>query len=234
MIISHKYKFIFFKTRKTAGTSVEMALSKFCGAEDIIGTLSPEENMARIESGGRGQQNYWLPFRSYRYEDLKRLVRNKKRAKLSGHKKAGFVKYYTGEKIWNDYFKFCFERNPFDKAISRYYWNTRPPFPRPPLDEFLEKARIHLLSNWSIYALNDHVAVDFVGHYETMKEDLAEVARILGLPSSIELPRAKSTHRENREHYSKVLSPRARARIELVCAKELKRFGYSWEEPCND
>ncbi|MEL6382956.1 MAG: chondroitin 4-O-sulfotransferase, partial [Cyanobacteria bacterium J06626_18] len=31
MIISHEYKFIFLKTRKTAGTSIEIALSKFCG-----------------------------------------------------------------------------------------------------------------------------------------------------------------------------------------------------------
>ena len=36
MIISHKHKFIFFKTRKTAGTSLQIALSEFCGSDDII------------------------------------------------------------------------------------------------------------------------------------------------------------------------------------------------------
>ena len=37
MIISHKHKFIFLKTRKTAGTSVQIALSGICDQDlDII------------------------------------------------------------------------------------------------------------------------------------------------------------------------------------------------------
>ena len=36
MIISHKHKFIFIKTRKTAGTTIEYNLSKYLGSEDII------------------------------------------------------------------------------------------------------------------------------------------------------------------------------------------------------
>ena len=36
MIISHKHKFIFIKTVKTAGTSIDIALSKICEPQDII------------------------------------------------------------------------------------------------------------------------------------------------------------------------------------------------------
>lgn len=34
--ISHEHRFMLIKTRKTAGTSVEIALSRSCGPDDII------------------------------------------------------------------------------------------------------------------------------------------------------------------------------------------------------
>ena len=45
MIISHKYKFIFVKTAKTAGSSVETALTPLLGSEDVwIGAGAHEVN----------------------------------------------------------------------------------------------------------------------------------------------------------------------------------------------
>ena len=40
MILSHKHKFIFIKTKKTASTSLEIVLSKLCGKDDIITPVS--------------------------------------------------------------------------------------------------------------------------------------------------------------------------------------------------
>ena len=41
-IISYKNKFIFIKGRKIAGTSMELALLKFCGRNDVVGKMADE------------------------------------------------------------------------------------------------------------------------------------------------------------------------------------------------
>ena len=40
-IVSHKFGFIFCKTRKTAGTSLEVYLGRRCGPEDIVTPILP-------------------------------------------------------------------------------------------------------------------------------------------------------------------------------------------------
>ncbi len=57
MIISHKYKFIFLKTKKTAGTSIEISLSRYCGDKDIITPIMFEDEKIRADLG-KYPQNY--------------------------------------------------------------------------------------------------------------------------------------------------------------------------------
>ena len=67
MIISHKHKFIFIKTRKTAGTSIELFLSRFCGPEDIITPFQSPENERNYS------KNYFkkeIDLHSYIFEKL--------------------------------------------------------------------------------------------------------------------------------------------------------------------
>ena len=58
MILSHEHKFIFLGTKKTAGTSIELALSELCGPDDVITPLTREDEARR--AGRRGAQNWRL------------------------------------------------------------------------------------------------------------------------------------------------------------------------------
>jgi len=235
MIISHKHKFIFIKTRKTAGTSIEIALSQFCNDGDIITTLNREDEDIRRELGFRGPQNYNIPFKfrrlaTYSPRDwLKVFLRRKPYPHIQRHADAHFAQAFLGETIWNEYYKFCFERNPYDRAISRYYWQTREENQKPDINEYIQSNKVYMLSNWSKYTINNRIVVDFVGKYESLNEDLAMITQKIGLPS-IALPTAKADVRQNRQHYSKILNHATKAHIDNLCAGEIEMFGYTWNE----
>jgi hypothetical protein len=56
MIVSHEHKFIFLKTKKTAGTSIELALNALCGPDDVITPLTTIDEALR--EGKRGARNW--------------------------------------------------------------------------------------------------------------------------------------------------------------------------------
>ena len=83
------------RPRKVAGTTIQNTLMEVCGDEDII-TSGYDEGNRNIDKScweGHPHPHLW---------DVKRLV---------------------GNKIWDDYFKFTFVRNPFDITLSRFFWN---------------------------------------------------------------------------------------------------------------
>lgn len=225
MIISHKYEFIYLKTRKTASTSLEIALSKFCGPDDIITPITKEGEKMREKMGFKGAQNYNIPLNFYTKRNFYNLLLNGKVLRFKNHNNANTIKEYKKE-CWENYFKFTFERNPFDRAVSFYFWSTT--CPRPRIGDYLDSVKRSRLSNWDIYTINDHIEADFVGEYENLKEDLNVISRKVDLPEEIRLPNAKSEQRPDQADYSEILNERARKRIEIVCAKEMKIFGYSW------
>ena len=70
MIISHKHKFIFIKTRKVGGTSVEIAMSKYLGSGDIVTPITPEDEEMRRSKGFVSCQNYKMPVREFGPSDI--------------------------------------------------------------------------------------------------------------------------------------------------------------------
>ena len=69
MILSHTRRFIFIKTRKVSGTSMEISLSKNCGGDDVITPISYEDELVRLDEGGCLPQNYGDP-REQQFRDL--------------------------------------------------------------------------------------------------------------------------------------------------------------------
>ena len=231
MIVCHAHRFIFVKTRKTAGTSVEIALSKFCGPDDVITRDTPADQQIRDALGHPGPQNeYGVGFRHYTLADWRRFLTRGQRARFKNHMPARRIRSIVGESLWSGYFKFTIERDPWDKAVSLYYWRTRATEPRPPLLAYLESAKRESLSNFDVYAIDGRVAVDRVIRYESLEAELEDVRKQLGIAQPIALPRAKGEHRPKDANARALIGPRERAIIDRVCAREIAAFGYRFEQ----
>lgn len=216
---------------KTAGTSMEIALSQFCDENDIITPITPEDELLREEFGGQGPVNYLLPPPGLKLLNRLNFRRPRKPLQYYNHIPAGKIRELVGKKIWKTYFKFCFERNPWDKAISLYYWVNRNNPQAPSFDEFLADGRNRRdLSNYYLYTINNKIAVDLIGRYENLDREFERIAAYLKLPRKIALPHAKSEFRTDRRHYREFLDETQKNLIATICAKEIEYLGYSFAD----
>jgi hypothetical protein len=231
MIISHKYKYIFLKTNKTAGTSIEIALSKYGSPDDIITPIDiPEDEKIREELGYQCPVNYLAPLRDYRVKDFVKLFRSgRRKRRFYNHITASKVRARVGQKLWESYFKFCVERNPWDRVVSLYYWQNRAE-PRIPFSAFiLSDAPLSLKrKGFEIYTIDGQVAVDKICRYENLSEELEAVRKKLGIPEKLNLPQAKSQFRKDKQSYRDIFGEMEKAKIESLFNDEIKLFGYEF------
>jgi hypothetical protein len=209
MIISHKHKFIFLKTKKTAGTSIEISLSRYCGNKDIITPISPADEKIRSKLG-KSPQNYQLNQQG-----------------LYNHISAKELKSVIGEEVWNTYYKFSFDRNPWDKVISFYYYSVGDTN-KEPFSEFLDLKKYKETYNFPIYTINNHLAVDYIGKYESLENDLNVICKKIGLPFDDWLPNAKGSFRKNRQPYQTQYNQQQKEMVQNYFKAEIDLLDYKF------
>lgn len=227
MIISHRHQFIFIKTHKTAGTAIEIALSRFCGPQDVITPISAVDEETRKQLGYQGAQNFHVESHYCTWLDRLHSLRRGKEAQFYNHVPAIFVQRRVDPSIWDDYYKFCFERNPWDKAISLFYWRKYVN-EYDDVSDFIHSRKARRIRDWTMYTSASGIMMDKIYKYEEMNSALDDIRARLGLPETPVLPDAKTGHKSDKRHYRDVLGSRDRARIAKLCAPEIAQFGYAW------
>ena len=238
MIISHARKFIFVKTYKTAGSSLEIALSKYCARGDILTPLDDDEEVLRRELSGLGAQNYGKPLRRYRIEELISALRRRKPVeRYTEHSPAWQIRRMIGPETWERYFTFTIVRNPFDRCLSRFYYSKNVEEMRgrekawdfEDIDQYMRYNPGFINENWAMYTRADKVLVDFFVRYEHLEEDLAEASRRIGLERNLyedmRSISAKGGLRPSGRRSAR-LTPAGRRMVALLCAPEIAMFGY--------
>lgn len=198
MIVSHKHKFVFIKTRKTAGSSIEAILYPILGENDICSGSSRD---------GTPNLNYG-----------KDLIGHMPFSQLS-------VAY---PKAMQKYFVFTVERNPWDKCVSAFYWHKKikPNLTKQGFNQYLRDAEPLLPTDWAYYGgTKTHVfKYEELSQFIPFMNDKFKLDLD---PALMYNTRKKSGIRET-EHYRDMYDEDSKLFVENLFHKEVKEFGYEF------
>ncbi len=240
MLVSHRKHFIYTKTVKTAGTSVESWFEPYCmpegewQASHWRDQYDSEAGIIGFRGKGRGDQTWF------------------------NHMPAARIKELLGEQIWNDYYKFTTVRNPFDKLVSGFamYEKKRETYSLTrrlrnccnralnrgrPIDRTTGSSRIERFQSWikkggmiidrDKYMIDDTVCMDFFIRFESLREDMQRVSEHLGIPfDAAQMPGFKTGIRKHDFRVSDYYDAETEAIVRDHYQWEIDNFGYQMPE----
>ncbi|WCR14143.1 sulfotransferase family 2 domain-containing protein [Paracoccus seriniphilus] len=219
MLISHRHKFIYIKTHKTASTSIEGILEAACVLSDDAAKhrrpyITTSDGIVAGRNGGE------------RPEDP-----------LTAHSPAAAIRRVIGARKFKQYLKVYAVRNPYDKVVS-WYWHVMPKDLRVELKEDFSEAR-KFFRNWLLMRPTLPTDLKFYRtpagrfkayqiRYESMNEDLQALADKLGFDlDTTAMPQWKTAARGHKDvDFENYYDPETRKVVEEAFSYDFKNFGY--------
>jgi len=244
MIISHSHEFIFVKTGKTAGTSIEVLLSSVCGENDIFTPFSqPEPDHAPRNYKGwfnplpdlltkyKLHKNYST---KYLFRELAMIsIQLMNKTKFFHHIPCWQIKNRIGDSVWKNYYKFCVERTPYEKVASGWKWFNYKFQKNISVDQYLEfliknsKFRDHGVGifpyNFPNYTdpFSQQIMVDKIIRYENLQEEMQSVMDLLHININLsKMPKSKTLSSSPGSSADYHFSERQKQIIEDIFANE--------------
>ena len=195
MLVSHIKRFIYTKTAKTAGTSVESYFEQYCMPAGTWKYSHGREEYVS-ETGIIGERS----------AKSKKLWYN--------HMAADKIRQQLGEALWNEYFKFCIIRNPFDKLVSLFHakesrLNKVEGIYKQKVEKSLKgctgETVFERFKDWiakgvfidrNKYMTGSDICVDYFIRFENLEDGIRHVCKVLEVPFEPKrIPRLKSKSR---------------------------------------
>lgn len=178
MIVGHTHRFIFIKTVKTAGTSIEVELSQIVEEEAIVTPIYPPNENHKP--------------RNYKLDDGR---------KFYNHMPATEVSVYLGKERFASYFKFCVEREPVDKCISHFSMRKNSPYHNETTKhktwfDYVKEKKFPVDAK-KYLSKTGNLLVDRIIRYENLPEEMDKLCEQLGIAKLALKTREKSGFRES-------------------------------------
>jgi len=152
------------------------------------------------------------------------------------------TKYWMKQRAvdWQEYYKFSFVRNPWDKEVSDYFYNTRT---RKHIKQHLTfEQYMTLVYGWSkghpkhgrfhrnqldwLRGLNGKIEMTFIGRFERLQLDFMAVCQHIG-KFDTELPKKNATEHE---HYSTYYNEETKNMVDEMYSEDIEFFNYKFED----
>ena len=181
MIISHKHKFIFIAVPKAGSNTARLLLRPF---------LDEKIDIEQCALFGQKHSNF---------AQLKNIAH--------GHITAMQIKNIIGKKMFKNYFKFAFIRNPYDRFISTYFFFNRnnPHLPRPSTEDFISffhnfvnrRKLIHILPQTHYLFDEQDLLVDYIGNTMNFNQSIQSIFNTLQLPLNQSINKINTSKHES-------------------------------------
>jgi hypothetical protein len=234
VIISYQREFIFLKTQKSGGSSIEIALATLCGDDDVLTALPAQEEAVR-KSAGRGAQNTIIPDR---YQPAWARLLGARKGRLAkgwtryvNHIDAKTLRSRMDPVLFDRFRKIAIVRNPWDREVSLYFWHTRAETNPPPFSDFVSRwERKPERKTFEIYSIDGRVVANEIWRYERLAEEYTNFVKSLGVDNVPPLPSAKGGIRpKEKKGYHAMYDPKARAIVAKRYAREIEMLGYQFD-----
>jgi hypothetical protein len=231
MPIDHRHRFVFIHIPKTAGISVMLALQR---------------TKVKLEFNRRNIFPRLLEH-PRRVEILRRLRTSSTLGLMTNyveqHLPASILREFVPDELWTRYYKFGFVRNPWDLCVSSFAYMKRT-FETSPeavardpdiaylmthcdFEEYLRMLPLFSSrgGDMTSYLVDDdeRLLVDFVGRFERLEEDFAEICSHLKVSPTL-THENKGERAAYRDYYSDV----TKGLVAAYYARDIERFDYAF------
>ena len=256
MIYSKKNNFLFLKGVKVAGTSVEIALSKLCGNQDIISPIANIDERTRVQLKIRHAQNYG-PSR----KDIKDFIQwlmdvptdqitNRQAPKGIVNNHMPLRRIYktlgTLHPEIRDANIFAIVRSPYEQILSRInhkinfqsYKTTGEAMKatqadlRQTLDKHVQKLQGRASEdfrskNYQIYDSSFDSSIQVKFiRFENLVEELQQTLKDIGIEKELELPFTKKGLKSSNNLFKEIATDEQIKVINQYHKRDFSRFGY--------
>lgn len=206
MLISESKSFLFVHVQKTAGTSLAEILKPHA--------LNPANGRMNKLASDLGLVRDWRKFHFRKHANLRK------------------AQSVIPAPVYDGLFKFAFVRNPWERLVSWYQYVQRTPLHedcRPGetfadfAARFLEKPR--RAQWWMIEDLNGVMGLDYVGRFENLNDDIANLCQRIGIKAQTLPHKNKMADKDYRTFYDDRLA----LAVKNNWTREIDAFGYTFE-----